>query len=400
MACARSRRPNLASSRLTCVLTVSSAITRCAAISALDSPRAINMSTSVSRRVRPGTARRAAASADGGRARTKSAISRRVTPGARSASPAATTRTAATSSCSEQSLSRKPLAPAASASYTYSSRSSGQHVYPRRAGRPADGAATATIEDLRGGGQPVEHRHPDVHDHHVRDQPPGHLDRLPTVPGQPHHLNVPGRAGPRCSPPPARCGTPPPAPRPVPTQPRPAHTTPPVPRPAAHHPPPTPPPPDRAAAHAPPHPPDPAGPAAAHASHSDRPGPDPAAPRTPARPAAANRRPDAARPAPRSRSTTGGAPPRRAAPARSATAPATPPAAPPPPDRLRLPARGYRCARRPGAEPAWGAVGGQGRRVQPREHRRGADRDRSGIPGGYPSMRTTTERRRRSSPNV
>src|SRR5580704_11384564 len=47
-----------------------------------------------------------------------SAIRRRVTPGASSASPAATTRTASASSRAEASLSRKPLAPQRSASYT------------------------------------------------------------------------------------------------------------------------------------------------------------------------------------------------------------------------------------------------------------------------------------------
>ena len=48
---------------------------------------------------------------------------RRVTDGASSASPAATTRTASTSCSGGAFLSRKPLAPACSASKTYSSRS-------------------------------------------------------------------------------------------------------------------------------------------------------------------------------------------------------------------------------------------------------------------------------------
>ena len=46
----------------------------------------------------------------------KSAMSRRVTDGASSASPPATTRTARTSSSAGASLSRKPLAPARRAS--------------------------------------------------------------------------------------------------------------------------------------------------------------------------------------------------------------------------------------------------------------------------------------------
>src|SRR3984957_20274631 len=50
-------------------------------------------------------------------------MSRRVTLGARSASPAATTRIAFSSSSSGRLLSAKPLAPARSASKTYSSRS-------------------------------------------------------------------------------------------------------------------------------------------------------------------------------------------------------------------------------------------------------------------------------------
>jgi hypothetical protein len=108
-------------------LVVCSAITSVALISALDMPRAMSASTSSSRGVSwasPGCWSDSGgepASRDGWRA--KSAISRRVTDGASSASPAATTRTACTSSAAGASLSRKPLAPARSASYTYSSRS-------------------------------------------------------------------------------------------------------------------------------------------------------------------------------------------------------------------------------------------------------------------------------------
>ena len=114
---ARSRSPSLARIRPTWVLVVCSAMTRVSLISALDRPRAMSRSTSVSRlgeRAEPGGDGRDVAP---GR-RVKSAISRRVTDGASSASPAATTRTACTSSAAVASLSRKPLAPARSASYT------------------------------------------------------------------------------------------------------------------------------------------------------------------------------------------------------------------------------------------------------------------------------------------
>ncbi len=55
--------------------------------------------------------------------RANSPIRRRVTLGASSASPAATTRMAVSSSAGRVSLSRNPLAPARSAAKTYSSRS-------------------------------------------------------------------------------------------------------------------------------------------------------------------------------------------------------------------------------------------------------------------------------------
>jgi hypothetical protein len=80
------------SMRLTWVRTVAALTTRCSAICALDRPRAISVSTSLSRSVRsessggpPGTLR--------GRL-TNSSIRRRVTVGARRASPAATVRIA------------------------------------------------------------------------------------------------------------------------------------------------------------------------------------------------------------------------------------------------------------------------------------------------------------------
>ncbi len=80
-----------------------------------DRPRAINVSTSRSRGV--------STVSDGGvptsrGCRAKCAISRLVTVGASSASPAATTRTADTSSTGVASFSRNPDAPARSAAYT------------------------------------------------------------------------------------------------------------------------------------------------------------------------------------------------------------------------------------------------------------------------------------------
>ena len=62
---------------------------------------------------------------------------RRVTDGASSASPAATTRTASTSSSGGAFLSRKPLAPARSASKTYSSRSKVVRIDDPARGSPA-----------------------------------------------------------------------------------------------------------------------------------------------------------------------------------------------------------------------------------------------------------------------
>src|SRR5215472_676714 len=118
---ARSRRLSLARMRPTWVLVVCSAMTSVPLISVLDRPRAISRSTSVSRRVSAPSVGGDGGSGRGRRA--KSAINRRVTDGASSASPVATTRTAWTSSAAGASLSRKPLAPARSASYTYSSRS-------------------------------------------------------------------------------------------------------------------------------------------------------------------------------------------------------------------------------------------------------------------------------------
>ena len=84
------------------------------AISALERPRATSASTSRSRSVSTSSGARRRPTSGSGR-RANSSISRRVTRGASSASPAATTRTAASRSSGRVSLSRKPLAPARSA---------------------------------------------------------------------------------------------------------------------------------------------------------------------------------------------------------------------------------------------------------------------------------------------
>ncbi len=99
--------------RLTCVFTVSSPTCSRAASSGLDSPSASSRSTSVSRGVSTSNFPCVGAF---GRSRANSAMSRRVIPGASSASPAATTRTASKSRSAVTSFSRNPLAPAASAS--------------------------------------------------------------------------------------------------------------------------------------------------------------------------------------------------------------------------------------------------------------------------------------------
>ena len=94
------------------------------AISLLDRPLATSASTSRSRAVITSSTPTGewAAGAAGGR-RANSSTSRRVTDGASSASPAAMTWIAVSSSAGEMLFSRKPLAPARSAEYTYSSRS-------------------------------------------------------------------------------------------------------------------------------------------------------------------------------------------------------------------------------------------------------------------------------------
>ena len=115
------------------------------------------------------------ASASGtGRSRVNSPIRRRVTAGASSASPAAITRTASNSRSAVTSLSRKPLAPARSASNTYSSRSNVVRISTR-------GPGSSGVGQLPGCLDPVQAGHPDVHQHHVRAQLTAHPHRLAAV---------------------------------------------------------------------------------------------------------------------------------------------------------------------------------------------------------------------------
>jgi hypothetical protein len=111
----------LASRLPTCVLTVASLTNKVPAISVLLPPRASSTRTSRSRTVSEAS-RDGAGMVCGGRCANAS-IRRRVTVGASMALPAAAARTAAMRSARGESLSRNPLAPARSASYTYSSRS-------------------------------------------------------------------------------------------------------------------------------------------------------------------------------------------------------------------------------------------------------------------------------------
>ena len=105
------------------------------------------------------------------------AISRRVTPGDNSASPAATTRTARISSAGSVCFTRNPLAPARSASYTYSSSSNVVSTSTFTSAR------SSRAGDLAGRGQPVDLRHADVHQHDVGEQFGRERDRLGAVAG-------------------------------------------------------------------------------------------------------------------------------------------------------------------------------------------------------------------------
>jgi hypothetical protein len=189
----------------TWLFTVVSARWRCAPISALDSPRATSSSTSTSR----GDSRsliRCPPSPAGSSAICSS--SRRVTDGARTASPAAITRTASVSWSAVASFSRKPDAPARRASVTVGRGEAVQVVVRRPAGvhgprvqqgadlmqRPHPALVTAPADGHRARGRQVE---PEDHAHGrrlagaVRPEEPGDqsgldlevdsVDRRPTA---------------------------------------------------------------------------------------------------------------------------------------------------------------------------------------------------------------------------
>jgi len=132
----------------TCVLTVASLTYSAAAISVLLPPRATSTSTSRSRAV--SEARRAGEGAVSGGLRANASMRRRVTDGASKALPAAAARTAAIRSPRGESLSRKPLAPARSASYTYSSRSKVVRITTFGAGEPRVSRRVASSPSMPG----------------------------------------------------------------------------------------------------------------------------------------------------------------------------------------------------------------------------------------------------------
>jgi hypothetical protein len=121
--------------RLTWVFTVAGLSTSRPAMSSLDSPSPTRLTSCRSRSVSTSIL----VAGGGGLARSaNSLISRRVTLGDSSASPVATTRTARTSSAGSVCLTRKPLAPARSASNTYSSSSNVVRITTRTpASRPS-----------------------------------------------------------------------------------------------------------------------------------------------------------------------------------------------------------------------------------------------------------------------
>ena len=175
----------MASRLPTCVLTVASLTNRAAAISVLLPPRASSTSTSRSRAV--SEASRAGEGAASGGRRANASIRRRVTVGASSALPAAAARTAAIRSARGESLSRKPLAPARSASYTYSSRSKVVSMTTLGGVRSARAAG-----EPPGGLEPVHARHADVHQHHVGVVGVRRGQRRLAVGGLPHHRDAVG----------------------------------------------------------------------------------------------------------------------------------------------------------------------------------------------------------------
>src|SRR5487761_493705 len=144
----RSRAPSLVRMRLTCVLAVGSVTCNVVASSTLDRPRATSASTSRSRSV--SSSRPQGVPAATGVRSAKCAMSRRVTLGASSASPPATVRMPLSSSSTGRLLSAKPLAPARSASKTYSSRSNVVRISTRDPVRSRAIRLVASIPSITG----------------------------------------------------------------------------------------------------------------------------------------------------------------------------------------------------------------------------------------------------------
>ena len=150
---------SLASSRETCALTVATLMYSSAAMSAFDLPWPIAIATSRSRSVSRSSSSRARARRAASPSSATCSISRRVTVGDSIASPAATSRIARMISGGGVSFSRNPAAPARSARSTWSSAS-------KVVSTITCGAPLARAQPL-GGGEAVDARHADVHQHDV-----------------------------------------------------------------------------------------------------------------------------------------------------------------------------------------------------------------------------------------
>ena len=153
------RAPAWPATACTCALTVATLMNSSAPISAFEPPRAMASATSRSRSVSRAIASRARRRRASASASATCAISCRVIVGESIASPAATSLIARTISGGGVSLSRKPLAPARSARSTRSSASN--VVRTITCGGSGDAAQRLRRRE------PVDPRHPDVHEHDV-----------------------------------------------------------------------------------------------------------------------------------------------------------------------------------------------------------------------------------------
>ena len=181
----RSRRPSLPSRLETWLFTVASATTSAAAISALDRPRGEQPEHLELALGELGELVAVALDGAGSRRATWSS-SRRVTAGESTASPAATAGRRRRARRRGASLSRKPLAPARSASTMYSSRPNVVRTSTRVARQPARRLDA------------VHARHADVHQHDVGRVRSAARDRLLAVAGLGDDLDA--RRSPRARP--------------------------------------------------------------------------------------------------------------------------------------------------------------------------------------------------------